>query len=279
MGLFDGQVALVTGGGHGQGRAHALGFAREGADIVICDIAAQIDEIPYPLATGDDLDETVRLVEKEGRRCVAVVADMRRTTDVAGVVSEALEAFGRIDVLVANHGVINYATVEQTTDEMWDSVVDTNLTGVFKIFRAVIPSMKAAGYGRIVATSSMGARQPHPNLAHYVAAKCGVIGLVKSCAQEVADFGITVNAVCPGAVGTNLFLNEATYRLFCPDIEDPTPEDFEQRLIDLHRGLNGHRYLQPEHVTRAVMYFAGDRDGIMTGQITELGLGDMARIY
>jgi NAD(P)-dependent dehydrogenase (short-subunit alcohol dehydrogenase family) len=125
----------------------------------------------------------------------------------------------------------------------------------------------------------MGARQPHPNLAHYVAAKTGVIGLVKSCAQEVAGFGITVNAVCPGAVATNLFFNDATYRLFCPDITDPTHDDFERRLVENGRGINGTRYLQPEQVTRAVLYFATDLDGLMSGQVTEIGLGDMARIY
>ena len=279
MGLLDGQVALVTGAGHGQGRAHAVGLAREGADVVVSDIAAQISEIPYPMATEDELDETARLVEKEGVRSLGIIADMRDTADVDRMVSETLRTFGKIDILVANHGVINYATVEDTTDEMWDAVVDSNLMGVFKAFRAVIPPMKDAGYGRIVAISSMGARQPHPNLAHYVAAKCGVIGMVKSCAQEVADFNITVNAVCPGAVGTNLFLNDATYRLFCPDIENPGPEDFEQRLIDNRRGLNGQRYLRPEQVTRAVMYFVGDHDGVMTGQVTEIGLGDIARIY
>jgi NAD(P)-dependent dehydrogenase (short-subunit alcohol dehydrogenase family) len=279
MGALDGQVALITGAGHGQGRAHAVGLAREGANVIACDIAAQITGIPYDLATADELDETVRLVEKEGAAGVGIIADMRSTADTDRVVAEGLEAFGHIDVLVANHGVINYATVEQTTDEMWNSVVETNLTGVFKIIRAALPTMKSARYGRIVATSSMGARQPHPNLAHYVAAKCGVIGLVKSCAQEVADFNITVNAVCPGAVGTNLFLNDATFRLFCPDIENPTRADFEQRLTDNGRGINGFRYLQPEQVTRAVLYFVGDHDGVMTGQVSEVGLGDVARIY
>jgi SDR family mycofactocin-dependent oxidoreductase len=279
MGALDGQVALITGAGHGQGRSHALGLAREGADIVVCDIAAPIEGVPYDMATKDELEETVRLVEKEGVRAVGVVADMRNTAQVQAVVDRALAEFGRIDVLIANHGVINYATVENMTDDMWDTVVDTNLTGIFKAMRAVIPTMRKAGYGRIIATSSMGARNPHPNLAHYVAAKCGVIGLVKSVAQEVAKAGITVNAICPGAVATNLFFNQATYALFCPDLESPTVEDFERRLIESNHGINGHMYLQPEHVTRAVMQFACDLDGVMSGQVSEIALGVLAGIY
>jgi SDR family mycofactocin-dependent oxidoreductase len=279
MGVLNGQVALVTGGGHGQGRSHAVGLAREGADVVVCDVAAPVDEVPYPMATPDELEGTVRLIEKEGRRGLGLVGDMRDTAQVQSVVDQTLAEFGRIDILVVNHGVINYGRVEDLTDEAWDSVVDTNLKGVFKVMRAVIPSMRKAGYGRIIATSSMGARSPHPNLAHYVAAKTGVIGLVKSCAQEVADAGITANVICPGAVETNLFFNDATYRLFCPDIEDPTVEEFRRRLVESGAGLNGHRYLQPEHVTRAVLYFASDLDGVMTGQISEVGLGVMAKIY
>jgi NAD(P)-dependent dehydrogenase (short-subunit alcohol dehydrogenase family) len=279
MGALDSKVAVVTGAGHGQGRSHAIGLAREGADVVVCDIAAPVEGVPYPMATADELDETVRLVEKEGGRALGVVADMRRTEQVQTVVDRAVSEFGRIDVLVANQGVINYATVENMTDEMWETVLSTNLSATFKAIRAVIPVMKRNRFGRIVATSSMGARQPHPNLAHYIASKTGVIGLVKSCAQEVADFGITVNAVCPGAVATNLFLNDATFRLFCPDIADPTVDDFERRLVENRRGINATAYLQPEQVTRAVLYFVTDLDGVMSGQVTEVGLGDMARIY
>jgi SDR family mycofactocin-dependent oxidoreductase len=273
MGKLDGQVALITGGARGQGRSHALALAEEGADIVVCDIAAPIPDVPYPMGTEDELAETVQLVEKLGRRALGLVGDMRDTDQVQAVVDRTMSEFGRIDILLANHGVISYATVDTMGDDQWNSVLDTNLTGVFKIMRAVIPHMKQAGYGRIIATSSMAGRQAHPNLPHYVAAKWGIIGLVKACAQEVAGTGITVNAVCPSSVGTTLYFNEPTYKLFCPDIDNPTKDDFERRLREHDHGLGGRPYLEPEHVSRAIVYLATDVDGVLTGQVTEIGLG------
>lgn len=273
MGSLDGQVALITGGARGQGRTHAVALAREGCDVVLCDIAAPLPGIGYPMATPDDLAETVRLVEAEGRRALGLVADMRDTDQVRTVVDDTLAAFGRIDILLANHGVVNFAPVETMTDLEWDAVVDTNLTGVFKILRAVIPTMKAAGYGRIIVTSSSAARGGFPNLPAYISAKWGLIGLVKGTALELADSGITVNAVCPAAVATDLFFNEPTYRVFCPDLENPTVDDFEARLKEHRHGLNGRPYLQPEHVTRAVLFLATDTDGVLTGQVQDVGLG------
>ena len=273
MGTLDGQVALITGGARGQGRAHAVALARQGCDIVVCDIAASVGGVDYPMASAADLDETVRLVEQVGRRALGVVADMRDTAEVQAVVDAALETFGRIDVLVANHGVVNFAPVEAMTDEQWSGVVDTNLTGVFKILRATIPVMKSARYGRIIVTSSSAARGGFPNLPAYIAAKWGLIGLVKGTALELADSGITVNAICPAAVATDLFFNEPTYRVFCPDIENPTREDFEQRLKEHGHGLNGRPYLEPEHVSRAIVFLATDVDGVLTGQVQDVGLG------
>jgi SDR family mycofactocin-dependent oxidoreductase len=273
MGRLDGQVALITGGGRGQGRAHAIALAQEGANIVVADICADNPLVPYPMASNDDLDETVRLVEKEGRRALAVVADMRHTDQVQHVVDRALAEFGRIDVLVANHGVISFNTVENMPDDEWQNVIDTNLTGVFKSMRAVIPAMKRQGYGRIIVTSSGAGRAGFPNLPHYVAAKWGLIGLVKGCAKELERTGITVNAVCPYSVATDLYFNDATYRLFCPDIQNPTHDDFERRLAEHGHGFNGRPYLQVEHVTRAIMYHATEPDGVITGQVTDIGNG------
>ncbi|GAA0611983.1 mycofactocin-coupled SDR family oxidoreductase [Sporichthya brevicatena] len=276
MGLLNGQVALITGGARGQGRAHAIALAREGADVVVTDLAADVPTIDYPLATPADLAETVALVEKEGRRALGLQADMRDTAGVKGVVDRTVADFGRIDILVANHGVVNYGPLDAFTDEMWETVLQTNLTGYFKVMREVLPHMKAQRYGRIVCTASFGARGGYPNLPAYGAAKWGVIGLVKGTALEVANDGITINVICPAAVGTDLFLNQPTFDLFCPDIANPTREDFEARLVQNNAGLNGRRYLDSEHISRAVLFHACDLDGVMTGQVTDVGLGSSA---
>jgi SDR family mycofactocin-dependent oxidoreductase len=276
MGQLDGRVAFITGGARGQGRAHALALAAEGADVVVTDIAADLPDLGYSLASADQLAETVKLVEEYGVRALGLQVDARDTEQLNAAVARTVVELGRLDILVANHGVIDFSTVETTSDALWHSIIETNLTGVFKAIRAVIPQMRHQRFGRIVATTSMGARNTAPNMGHYIAAKWGVIGLVKTAALELAGDGITVNALAPGAVETDLFFNQPTYDIFVPDIANPTEADFRRRLDELDYGLNGVRFLQPEDVSRALLYLVTDR-GLMTGQVLELGLGTSAR--
>jgi len=276
MGQLDGRVAFITGGARGQGRAHALALAAEGADVVVADIAADVPGFGYPMASADQLAETVKLVEEYGVQALGLRVDARDTDQITEAVATTVGDLGRLDILIANHGVIDFSTVEQTSDLMWDTIIETNLTGIFKAIRAVIPQMRAQRYGRIIATTSMGARNTAPNLGHYIAAKWGVIGLVKTTALEVASDGITVNAIAPGAVETDLFFNQPTFNVFVPDVANPTKEEFLRRLDELDYGLNGVRYLQPQDVSRAVLYLVTDR-GLMTGQVLEIGLGTPAR--
>jgi SDR family mycofactocin-dependent oxidoreductase len=274
MGSLDGRIALITGGARGQGRSHALALAAEGADIALCDIAEDIPTIPYPLATKADLDETVAQVEALGRRAIGFVADMRDTQQVDNVVARTVAEYGRIDILVANHGIIGHAPVDATTDELWNDTIGTNVTGIFKVTRAVLPHMRRQGYGRIVATASSIARSGRANVAAYATSKWAVIGFIKSCAQDVAGTGITVNGLAPTCVDTDMIYNPATFRLFCPELREPTAEDFEARIKDAF----GPGHFPAEEVSRALLFLVGDDRGVYTGQTLDIAYGALTRM-
>lgn len=274
MGKLDGQVAIVTGGARGQGRAHALRLAGEGADIAICDIAADVATVPYPLSRPDDLAETERLVNALDRRCLAVRADVRDTDQVAGFVDATIDAFGQIDILVANAGVCAFGAFWEITDQMWDDMIATDLSGVFKSMRAVVPHMIERGYGRIVATSSMGGKYGNPNLAHYIAAKWGVIGLVKSLALEVADKGITVNAICPSTVNTQMVHNPAFYGLFAPHLTNPTKADVEPLYVGLNKIPIP--WVEPDDVSGLVAFLVSPDARYISGSTLDIGAGQTA---
>jgi len=274
MGEVEGRVALVTGAARGQGRAHAIALANEGADLIVTDLCADIGTVPYPLGTAAELAETVSLVEATGQRCLSMSADIRDTAGIGLVVEAGIEAFGQIDICVANAGVTGYGKFHELDDDTWNDMIDVDLTGTFKTIRAVLPHMLERRYGRIIATSSMAGRMGNANLAHYVAAKWGVIGMVKSLAMEVANKGITVNAIAPAAVDTAMLHNEAMYKLFCPDMEAPTREDVTPRYQAMNR--LGVAWMAPEEVSRAVLFVAADAASSMTGQVIEVSLGSSA---
>jgi len=202
MGALDGRVALITGGARGQGRAHALALAAEGADIVVADAPAAMADLTYPLGTEDDLRETAKLVDQLGRRCMPLTVDVRDSAAVNAAVKQTVTDLGSLDIVVANAGIVSTGPLDEVSDGVWQQLVDTNLTGAFHTLRAAIPVMRQQKFGRIVVTSSMGGRMGIPELAAYNATKWGVIGLAKSVALEVAKEGITVNVVCPTTTQT-----------------------------------------------------------------------------
>src|SRR5947209_10179708 len=155
MGKLDGKVALITGGARGQGRSHALTFAREGAEIIVCDVADQLSTTPYPLGSTEDLDDTARMVEDLGRRCLAVQADIRHSDQMQGLAEQAISEFGHIDILLANAGIQSFGEAWELTDEQWDEMIGVNLTGVWKSCRAVVPHMIERRTGVILITSSI----------------------------------------------------------------------------------------------------------------------------
>jgi SDR family mycofactocin-dependent oxidoreductase len=271
MGKLDGKVALITGGARGQGRSHAITFAREGADIVVCDLASQIETVPYAMSNPDDLSETVKLVEEQDRRCVAMQADVRDTAQVKSVVDRAIDEFGHVDILIANAGIVVPVALVDISDEAWSDMVETDLTGVFKSIRAVAPHMIERRSGRIIATSSMVGKTGVPGLSHYVAAKWGVIGLVKSAALEFGQYGITVNAVCPTNVDTAMIQNQAMYSLFAPDIHNPTRDD----VIPGFTSLNALPvpWVQVEDISEGMLYLAAESGRYVTGETLTIAAG------
>lgn len=273
---FVGKVAMVTGAARGQGRAHALRLASEGANLILCDIGDDRPaSVPYELANPGELEVAAELVRATGVRALTRTADVRSAKQLEAVVADGIAEFGQIDVLLANAGIASISTIEEMSDAMWQDMIDINLTGVFKSMRAVVGAMSQRGYGRIVATSSIVGRQGSPNIGHYVAAKWGVIGLVKSLALEVADRGITVNAVAPTSVDTDMIQNQAFWDLFLPDKEEILFED----VVEAYRALNPIPvpWVAPEDVSAAAAFLASDEARYITGEVLPVALGWNAR--
>jgi SDR family mycofactocin-dependent oxidoreductase len=214
MGMLDGKVALITGGSRGQGRAHAVTCAREGADVIIVDVADQMTTVRYQMATQDDLDETARQVEAHDRRVLAVRADVRDQRQLDEAVARGIAELGKIDILIANAGIWTQAPFWQLTDEQWEEMIGVNLTGVWKSAKAVAPHMIGRGSGSIVITSSTNGWEAGLHYAHYVAAKHGVIGLMKNIALELAPHGIRCNSISPGAIRTPMTDNQDAWDMF-----------------------------------------------------------------
>ena len=265
MSRLEGKVALITGAARGQGRSHALGLAKEGADIIAIDIAGQIGSVPYPMATLDDLKETARLVEELGRRVVIAQADVRDLAQMQAAVADGLAELGRIDIVVANAGVISANKVLDLTEEQWNDMIDTNLTGVWHTVKAAVPSIVERGEGgSVIFTGSTSSLGGYPNVGHYVAAKHGLVGLMHTLANELGPQHIRVNAVHPTNVNTKLLQNDTFYGLFRPDLEKPTLEDAKGAFATMH-SLPDLPYVEPIDVTNAVIFLASDESRYVTG--------------
>lgn len=264
MGRLEGKVAFVTGAARGQGRSHALKLATEGADIIAVDVSEQVATVPYPTATANDLKETVRLVEALDRRIIADEADVRDLAALKNVVDAGVAEFGRLDIVLANAGISTPAPTLEMSEETWQTMIDINLTGVWKTVVASVPHIQAGGRGgAIVITSSLAAIFSNPNTAHYSAAKAGLVGFMKVLAKELAPQSIRVNTIHPTTVATDMVLNDPTYRLFRPDLENPTREDFAVAA----RRLNKLPVVatEVEDISAAILYLVSEDGRYVTG--------------
>jgi SDR family mycofactocin-dependent oxidoreductase len=264
MGRVDGKVALITGAARGQGRSHAIRLAEEGADIIAVDICTDLDTTGYAGATGEDLDMTTKLVEELDRRIIARQVDVRDSAGLKAVVDEAVGELGHIDIVLGNAGICSFGLSWELSDEVWQEMIDVNLTGVWKTTKAAIPHMIARGSGgSIILTSSVAGLTGVGLGAHYSAAKHGVVGLMRTLAVELAQQGIRVNSVHPTTVETPMVDNPALFQLMVPTVENPTRE----QVCDVITGLNAMKvpWIQPVDVSNAVLFLASDESRYITG--------------
>ncbi len=264
MGRVDGEVAFITGAARGQGRAHAIRLAEEGADIVGVDLLDDIGTVPFGLGTQADLDETAALVRATGRAMVACQVDVRNLASVEAAVADGLAAFGFISIVSANAGIISYQPGHLLSPGAWKDVIDVNLTGAWHTVRAVVPSMIAARRGgSIVLTSSMAGVRGVPNAVHYTAAKHGVIGLMRAFAAELAPHAIRVNCVLPSSVNTPMVHNETVYGLFNPEVTPATLADAMPAFVRRHPLRVP--WMEPADIAQAVLWLASGEARYVTG--------------
>jgi len=276
-GRVEGKVAFITGAGRGQGRSHAVKLASEGADIIAIDICHDV-EGALPMATPDDLAETVKLVEAQDRRIVATQADVRDLDGLKAAVDAGVGELGRLDIVVANAGIASLGgPVEKMSQDNWKHTIDINLTGLWNTARVGIPHLIAGGRGgAIVLTSSVGGMHAMPNMSHYVSAKHGVIGLMRSLAVELGQHHIRVNAVLPTNVNTPMFMNEGTFKMFRPDLENPTAADVEPVAAQFMHVLP-HGWIEPEDVSNAILFLSCDESRYVTGVPLPVDLGALLK--
>lgn len=277
-GRLAGKVAFITGAARGQGRNHAVRMAEQGADIIAVDICEQIDTVTpfYPLATSDELEETVKAVEATGQRIVARKADVRDLDGLQTAFDEGVEQLGRIDIVVANAGIATYGKSWEITPEMWKDMIDVNLTGVFHTAKVAIPKLIEQGEGgSMVFTSSIGGLKGVQHVAHYVSAKHGIVGLMRTMSNELAPHKVRVNTVHPTNVATMMIQNPGTYSMFVPDDPEPT----EEKAIPGMLGLNSLEvpWVECDDITNAILYLTSDDGRYVTGTTMTVDAGAFAK--
>ncbi|GAC67765.1 mycofactocin-coupled SDR family oxidoreductase [Gordonia soli] len=268
MGQFDGKVVYITGIARGQGRNHAIRFAREGASIIGLDIAEKVaDHITYRPAGTDDLTETVRLVEEAGGKIIARQGDIRDLAFQQQLVAEGVEQFGgRLDYVVANAGILTWGKVWELSEEQFTDVIDINLVGTWKTLRATIPAMLDAGNGgSIVVISSSAGLKAMPVQASYSASKHGLVGLAQTAAKELGHHKIRVNTVHPYAVDTPMGVEDTSAH----DVFANMPW-YNAHFVSI---LDYYPVATLDDISDAVLYLASDSSRAVTGATFQIDMG------
>lgn len=263
-GRVEGKVAFITGAARGQGRSHAVRLAQEGADIIGVDLCSQISSVPYAMSTPEDLRETVRQVEALGRRMVAAQVDVRDFSGLKQALDSGVAELGRLDVVSANAAIATLGQGADLSEQAWQDVIDVDLTGVWHTAKVAVPHLVAGGRGGVIIfTGSTAALQAQRNIAGYVAAKHGLVGLMRAMALELAPQSIRVNAVHPTTVNTGMVQYPGNYRLFRPDLANPTVEDCMDAFYDLNALPVA--WIEPADISNAVLFLASDEARYITG--------------
>lgn len=278
-GPLRGRVALVTGAARGQGRSHARRLAADGAEVIALDACTEFDTTAYGGATEADLHQTAASIREAGGTVHTVVADVRELGAMQEALVEGLSGLGArsVDIVVANAGIAGGAPITAMTALEWQEMIDVDLTGVWNTVRAAVPDMVEAGRGGsiILISSANGGLKAPPNLSHYAAAKHGVVGLVRSLANELGGARIRVNSVHPTAVDTTMIHNDFTYRLFRPDLASPGRDD----VVDLFRSFHSLPipWIDASDVSEAVAFLASDAARYITGVCLPVDAGLSSR--
>ncbi|BBY80019.1 mycofactocin-coupled SDR family oxidoreductase [Mycolicibacterium pulveris] len=277
-GPLTGRVAFITGAARGQGRAHAIRLANDGADIIAIDICGPISEtITYPLASPEELAETVRAVEATGRKVLARQVDVRDLAALQQVVADGVEQFGRLDIVVANAGVLSWGRIWEMSEEQWNTVIDVNLNGTWRTLRAAVPAMIEAGNGgSIIIVSSSAGLKATPGNAHYAASKHGLTALTNSLALEAGEFGIRVNSIHPYSIDTPMVEKDAMMALFAKHpsfIHSFAPMPYQPVNHQGKKGLQ--EFLTAEEVSNVVAWLAGDASATISGSQIAVDRGTM----
>ena len=274
MGRVEGKVAFVTGAARGQGRAQAVRLAEEGADVIAVDLCGSLATTVYPPSSPADLEETAAAIRSHGRRVVTSQTDVRDGEALRAALAEGVRTLGRLDIVVANAGIFSVGTADQLTDELWQEMIDVNLTGVWQTCKAAIPHLIEGGNGgAIVINVSAAGLHGYGNISHYVAAKHGANGLMKSLAVELGPHRIRVNSTNPSTVNSPMVMNDAVYELFIPGKEHPTRDDFARQSASMH--LLPVPWVEPEDVANAVLFLSSDEARYITGAALPVDAGSL----
>ncbi|AXK85202.1 mycofactocin-coupled SDR family oxidoreductase [Nocardia farcinica] len=275
MGRVSGKVALVTGAARGIGRAQAVRLAQEGADIVALDLCGPVETVIIPPATRADLDETARAVEKTGARVVAATVDVRDGAALRAATDAAVAELGGLDIVCATAGITSSAPALELSEQAWQTMLDVNLTGVWQTCKAATPHLIERGGGAMILTSSIAGLRGLVGVAHYTAAKHGVVGLARSLAKELAPHHVRVNSVHPTNVDTPMIQNDMVRKVFRPDRENPTRAEFAEAAVSMN--MLPIPWVDPLDIANASLFLASDEARYITAVALPIDAGSTQR--